>query len=194
MPPNPSPRILPFRVVTFESFGNSSIFLIYPISVQDHSGHPRSELPTVCARGLLRCVLSSPWACLFSPGSLEMHTVSKVCPSSITKADLLPTIATQLETRQVDTSCPNNDYTTPDGLQFDVHCNRNLNAGKDSSMESSASSVSDCMNQCSRWRPECYGVAFNTTDGELRRVPRSSGCLLRRISQDPVGSRMKLTQ
>lgn len=60
--------------------------------------------------------------------------------------------------------CESGTYTTPNGLEFDVTCEKDV--GSADIRHFTASSLSDCINECSTTTGDlCHGVVYRVTDG-----------------------------
>ena len=64
-------------------------------------------------------------------------------------------------------TCPNNTsnvYTTQDGLSFDLYCGHKIVS--DSLGSAPHSNIMACIENCSVYRPRCYGVSYDTNTGD----------------------------
>ncbi|KAK3081183.1 hypothetical protein LTS18_009328 [Coniosporium uncinatum] len=67
--------------------------------------------------------------------------------------------------KRANNACPKSTYTTPGGLDFDMHCSTNIGGNDIGNTANGATSVEDCMDQCATSQIPCYGVTFDTSSG-----------------------------
>ncbi|KAF2097749.1 hypothetical protein NA57DRAFT_76558 [Rhizodiscina lignyota] len=92
---------------------------------------------------------------------------------AVAGANFVSSVAVNSEAlyRRASSDCNPNVFTSPVGLDFDMHCGENQigwdlhPVGANPGGTLSGNSITDCMNDCATIEPLCYGTVFDVTTG-----------------------------
>ena len=77
-------------------------------------------------------------------------------------------------------------YTSPNGLEFQVHCDQEFSGSVTTNAQASADSVEECMGICSTTRPRCYAISYDASTKECSALNASTSLNGDRTNKDGV--------